>query len=284
MDIKYKLYPYPVLWNKNDDYMTSSFDCEIKLTRDIKRFYLNVKFLLSNKELLEMIEHDLLEYALHIESPFSSYRTIKTSKQNEINIYLSDDNLLGKISLCPFIVAKQDLTNFYNTDWNPDYADTHFNIQKGAILAIGNGYKFSVDKETEDLSKVESIFTIYKRETSEEIPVEIEINSDKIRIGLNIKDYDNYAFMGTDNSINIINAFIIFPALIFTFEKVERSIEDYQDYRWFKALDMILKRYDMSLNESLFASMSSFELAQKIMSFPVSKALFSLNNIANKEN
>ena len=42
MDIKYKLFPYPVLWNKNDDYKTSTFDCDIQLQREIKKFNLKV--------------------------------------------------------------------------------------------------------------------------------------------------------------------------------------------------------------------------------------------------
>ena len=37
MDIKYKLFPYPVLWNKNDDYKTSTFDCDIQLQREMKK-------------------------------------------------------------------------------------------------------------------------------------------------------------------------------------------------------------------------------------------------------
>lgn len=285
MDIKYKLYPYPVLWNKLDDYKTSKFDCDIELHREIKRFVLKVKFKLVNKELEEMIKKGLVEFVLHIESPASSYRILEKSTSGEIKITLADENLLGKISLCPFIVTKQELTNYSNGDWNEDYKGTTFVIPRGSILGIGTQQTFTVDKENEDLSSVPSIFTIYKKETTEEMPVEVEINSDKIRIGLNMTDYDKYAptKFGTEDTVNIVNAFLIYPALIFMFERLKESCEEYSEYRWFKAIDKMLNKYSMKLDEDLVTSKSSFELAQKLMAFPVSKALLSMGNLGDKE-
>ena len=36
MDIKCRLYPHPVLWEKNDDFNHSRFDCDIVLKRNQK--------------------------------------------------------------------------------------------------------------------------------------------------------------------------------------------------------------------------------------------------------
>lgn len=285
MDIKYKLYPHPVLWNKLDDYNTSKFDCDIKLQREIKKFILDVEFTLNNKQLNEMIDKNLAEYVLHIESPATSYRILEKSVSKVMKITLNDERLLGKISLCPFIVAKQDLTNYSNEDWNEDYKETTFSVGKGTILAIGTQQTFTVDKENEDLSTVPSIFTIYKKETVEDMPVEVEINSDKIRIGLNISDYDKYASTkyGTEDIVNIVNAFLIYPALVFMFERLKESFDEYSEYRWFKAINKMLNKYSMKLDEDLVTSKSSLELAQKLMAFPVSKALFSLGDLEEQE-
>ena len=116
MDIKYKLFPYPVLWNKNDDYKTSTFDCDIQLQREIKKFNLKVHFKLDNTELAEMIRNEEVEYILHIESSATSYRLVKNTKSDNLSFELIDKNLLGKINLCPFIVAKKDLIDFTNSD------------------------------------------------------------------------------------------------------------------------------------------------------------------------
>lgn len=285
MDIKYKLYPHPVLWDKLDDYNTSKFDCDIKLQREIKKFVLNIKFNLNNKQLNEMIEKNLAEYVLHIESPATSYRILEKSISKEMKVTLSDERLLGKISLCPFIVAKQELINYTNEDWNEDYKETTFSIAKGTILAIGTQQTFTVDKENEDLSTVPSIFTVYKKEIAEDMPVEVEVNSDKIRIGLNILDYDKYASTkyGTEDVVNIVNAFLIYPALVFTFERLKENFDEYAEYRWFKAISKMFNKYSMKFDEDLITSKSSLELSQKLIGFPVSKALFSLGDLGDQE-
>ena len=51
MEIKYRLYPYPVLWNKNDDYKKpSKFSVEIEAKENFKniKLKLNIYKLISN--------------------------------------------------------------------------------------------------------------------------------------------------------------------------------------------------------------------------------------------
>ena len=288
MDIKYKLFPYPVLWNKNDDYKTSTFDCDIQLQREIKKFNLKVHFKLDNTELAEMIRNEEVEYILHIESSATSYRLVKNTKNDNLSFELIDKNLLGKINLCPFIVAKKDLIDFTNSDWNSEYDNTKFKIYKGSILAIGTQQSFSAERENDDLSHLPSIFMICKKETDEKSPIEINLSSDKIRIMLNINDYNNYSNFkfGNNDNINIINSFLIFPTLVFAFEKLRENFEEFKEYRWFSSIKKIFEKYYKSFNEDLFKSdsVTSFELAQEILELPISKSLISLNNINNLEN
>lgn len=276
MDIKYRLYPHPVLWEANDDYTTSSFSCSFVQTRDIKKFIIEAEFSLKNDELQALIDNGQAEFIVHIESPASSYRLVeKTSHSNKV-IKLSDDNLLGKVSLCPFIVAKENIVSFKNSDWNDDYKDVQFYIEKGTILAIGEQMFFKVNKDNQDLSTVPSIFTIYKKETVEDIPTEIELNDNKIRIGLNIKDYENY-FANVNSNQDIVNSFLLYPVLIFAFERIKENFDDYRDYRWFQAIESIFNTYSIKFNEDLFEAKTSLELVQKFMNYPVSKALADLD-------
>lgn len=277
MDIKYRLYPYPVLWDKNDDFNNSSFECDIDLNRDVKRFILNLTFKLKNQDLKDLIERGKAEYLLHIESSASSYRMAVNTSDTNKSVYLEDEHLLGKVSLCPFIVAKEDIEGYTNKDFNEDYKGITFNLSKGTILAIGTQQIFKVDKENDDLSKLPSVFTVYKKETAEDMPMEIEINNDKIRIGLNIPDYENY-YACVQTKPNIVNAFIIYPAIIYAFERLKEAFDEYKEYRWFMALEKMMKKYGIDLDEDLISSKSSVELAQKIMNFPVKHALSTMIN------
>lgn len=282
MDIKYRLYPHPVLWDKNDDYKNSSFDCDINLKRDIKNFILDLDFRLQNKEIEELIKNGEAEYILHIESPASTFRKVKKFQTPKGSIVLADEHLLGKISLCPFIVAKQDIECFKNNDFNEDYDGVTFKLSKGTIIAIGTQQIFRVDKENEDLSQVPSIFTICKKETVEGMPMEIELNDNKIRITLNKVDYENY-YMNVKTNPTVINAFLIYPSLIFAFERIKENFNEYEDFRWFNALNKMFIKYGMVLDEDLVKSKTSVELAQKVMSLPISKALLDVGTTLDDE-
>ncbi|MFI3326954.1 MAG: hypothetical protein R3Y35_12410 [Clostridia bacterium] len=282
MDIKYRLYPHPVLWEQNDDYQTSKFECEISLEREPHKFILNSEFILTNPELQNLIDNNQAEFIVHIESPASSFRIVEKSITKHKNITLKDENLLGKISLCPFIVAKEDITSFINADWNIDYDGVKFEIEKGTILAIGSQSSFKVDKEKDDLSNVSSIFTVYKKEIAEEMPMEIDLSENKIIIGLNINDYSNYSMYASDNS-NVINSFIIFPVLVFTFERIKESFDEYKDCRWFRALEKMFLNYSLKLDEDLIESRTSIGLAQQVMKLPISNALKGFDKEDNYE-
>ena len=272
MDIKYRLYPHPVLWDKSDDYQKSSFNCSITIERDVKQFILNVEFGLDNEILENLIINKQAEYVLHIESPATSYRILKNTGQNNMKVVLKDEHLMGRVSLCPFIIAKEDFEHYTNNDFNKDYDGAAFNIQKGTVLAIGSQFDFKVDKEKEDLSQIPSIFTIYKKETTDEMGMEVELYSHKIRIGLNITDYERYNVIAR-NMPDVVNSFIILPALIYAFEQIRCDFDDFQEYRWFQSVEKIFKKYSITFNDELLNSKTSLELDQKVMGLTITKDL-----------
>ena len=280
MDIINRLYPYPVLWKKNDDYVNSSFDCDMDISKNFEIITIKIKFKLKNKLIDELIEKGKAEYLVHIESPSTSYRFIKTSVQKELSFDLKDEHLLGTISLCSFIVVKEKMENYYNPQFNSDYEGVEFSLDVGNILAIGSQYKFNVEKNSEELADVPSIFTVYKREDDDSIDMKVEINSDKIRIGLSKDVYENYNHIVSlqMSMINTVNAIILFPTLIYIIEQLKNELEDYEDYRWFQALRRLLKKNSMNLEE-IIDNEESIILAQKIMNMPISKALLSIKDM-----
>lgn len=275
-----------MLWSENDDYNTSIFDCKVELKRDIKKFNLDIKFELKNLEIENLIRNRKAEFVLHIECPETSYRKIVSTDRNSIKWTLKDEDINGKISFCSFIVAKENINKFNSKDWNNDYDCMYFDYERGSIIAIGTQSEFDTDKEEIDLKNVPSIFTIYKKETDDDIPVVIEINQDKIQMGLNIKDYNRYYNLtkyGDSSNIDIINTCLIFPALIYVINELSKDFDEYSDYRWFRALEKMMKNYGVkNFNKAYINDVNSFELAQKIMSNPISKALFGFEEINNR--
>ena len=282
MEIKYKLYPYPVLWDKNDDYKKpSKFSVEVDPKEDFKNIKLKINFLLKDKEIEKLIKENKAEYVVHIEGTSTYFREIISTKETEINYVLKDRDILGRLQVNFFILAKQDIKDYRNDNFNEDYSSETFNLKKGNIIAIADGYRFDIEKNDDELGKISSIFSICKKETVEQTGMTIDMGYEKIRIGLNITDYVNYSQLSQNpNKVDSVNSIIIFPALIYIFEQLKKDFTetDYTEYKWFRALENIFKKNGQELNKELLENEISIDLAQRVLNYPIERAFNSLTN------
>lgn len=282
MEIKYKLYPYPVLWNKNDDYkMPSEFSAEIKTEENFKNTKLKIKFFLKDKEIEKLIRENKAEYVVHIEGTRTYFRDFISTRETEITYELKDRDILGKLEINFFILAKQDIRGYRNDNFNEDYSSEAFNLKKGNIIAIADGYRFDIEKNDDELGKISSIFSICKKETVEQTGMTVDMSYEKIRIGLNITDYVNYSQLSQNpNKVDSVNSIIIFPALIYIFEQLKKDFTetDYTEYKWFRALENIFKKNGQELNKELLENEISIDLAQRVLNYPIERAFNSLTN------
>ncbi|EFE86559.1 hypothetical protein [Fusobacterium periodonticum] len=282
MEIKYKLYPYPVLWDKNDDYKKpSKFSVEVEPKEDFKNIKLKINFLLKDKEIEKLIKENKAEYVVHIEGSSTYFREIISTKETEISYVLKDRDILGRLQVNFFILARQDIKNYKNDNFNEDYSSETFNLKKGNIIAIADGYRFDIEKNDDELGKISSIFSICKKETVEQTGMTIDMGYEKIRIGLNITDYVNYSQLSQNpNKVESVNSIIIFPALIYIFEQLKKDFNetDYTEYKWFRALENIFKKNGEDLNKGLLENEISIDLAQRVLNYPIERAFNSLIN------
>ena len=282
MEIKYRLYPYPVLWNKNDDYKKpSKFLAEVEAKENFKNIKLKINFLLKDKEIENLIKENKAEYVVHIEATSTYFRELISTREAEINYDLKDNDILGRLQMSFFILAKEDILDYKNSNFNEDYSGESFNLKKGNIIAIADSYRFDIEKNDDNLEKVSSIFSICQKETVEQTGMTVDMNSDKIRIALNKTDYINYHQLSQNsNNINIINSIIILPALIFIFEQLKKDFDenDFSDYKWFRALGKIFEKNNQSLNKELLENQLSIDLAQRILNYPIERAFNSLKD------
>ncbi|WP_314294430.1 hypothetical protein [Fusobacterium periodonticum] len=282
MEIKYKLYPYPVLWDKNDDYKKpSKFSVEVEPKEDFKNIKLKINFLLKDKEIEKLIKENKAEYVVHIEGSSTYFREIISTKETEISYVLKDRDILGRLQVNFFILARQDIKNYKNDNFNEDYSSETFNLKKGNIIAIADGYRFDIEKNDDELGKISSIFSICKKETVEQTGMTIDMGYEKIRIGLNITDYVNYSQLSQNpNKVESVNSVIIFPALIYIFEQLKKDFNetDYTEYKWFRALENIFKKNGEDLNKGLLENEISIDLAQRVLNYPIERAFNSLIN------
>ena len=287
MELKYKIFPYPVLWNVHDDFKITSFNSDIKVEKTIKTIRISVDFIIDNCELEKYINEKNAEYLVHVECPLTAYRKVFSSSDKRIEIEINESELNSKVSICTFIVAKRNIDDYRNYDFNDDYAGVSFKVKRGSILAIADQLHVRIDKNTDELAKLPSIISIVKKETNERFGIQVDMTSDKIQIHLNSKDYSDYMLISKMHGLNqTMHSSLILPALIYVFEQLKCNMEEYESYRWFRSIGLVLKKHNMILNEELLRDKTSLELAQKLLDMPTERtftALLALNNLEEED-
>ena len=76
MDIKYKLYPYPVLADYSDDYNDKVFNTSIDMVREGHNLRLDFVSELSSESIKKLIAEGKASYVYHIECAQTGFRDI----------------------------------------------------------------------------------------------------------------------------------------------------------------------------------------------------------------
>lgn len=287
MDIRHRLYPYPVLSDTTDDYVDSSYSMDLEVTKGIRELCFKISLKLENKQIQQMIYEGLAEYVIHIECSYTAYRTVIKTDNTIIEKSIPDHKLNGTVAVCAFIVAKTSLPAYYNSCFNEDYDGMSFHLHRGNIIAIGGQTNIKVIKEVEELSKIPSIFTICRNAEDIDDSMKIEITGEKIVIVLCNKSFGNYKMLtGMPQMLPVLHSMLIVPTLIFTFERLKsEGTSEYEDLRWYKSIERALKKYNLTLDAELLENTPSFELAQKSLDLPIDRALdaLAIQDMADEE-
>lgn len=137
MEIRNRLFPYPVLCLENDDYFDCTFNITVKQIEELKDIILQFDVELNNKELLKLIREGKAEYLVHIECSNTSFRKVVRNAGNSFDYRIPKAKVNKEVFLVGMIVAKQPIKGFYSQKFNEDY-DEAVDFEKGAIMAYRN--------------------------------------------------------------------------------------------------------------------------------------------------
>lgn len=285
MRVRYKLFPYPVLCSETDDYLDNQFYVDFKVAKNINEIQFSMSLIMNDEKLQQMIRDKMIEIVYHFECSKTLFRKLYSTNCMEKIISIEEKYLNGRLDVCCFLIARKSFGEYINNNFNDDYDRRSFNIKKGNILAFYNLPKIEFTKNTDELSSVSSIFSILRREDVEKKGITIELDGDKIKIWLGNEEFYKYR----DNARNalfqpMLHAILILPTLIYAFDVLAKDgIEEYEQNRWFKALSKVLETSGITLTAETIDDYGSFELAQKILNFPVNRALQNMNSDSDED-
>lgn len=278
MEIKYKIYPYPVLSSFSNGYRSGTFDVSIDPVKDGYDVRIDFVATLTCQSLLDCINQGVAKYVYHLECAQTGFRTVvQTDKISEVYTLLSK-TVNGKLQICPFIVATQDIKGYSSEDFHDDYHGFTFDIEAGCVMAVGKMVTIDITKDIDDLANTPSIFNIIKNPDPACQQMLVDMSGRKIMIKLPVADFYSYKALSTTPLAQpILNSLTVVPALIFVLEELkalspaERAENSY--LLWYKVLSKaLLTQFDCDVESETFNSQNLILLAQKLINSPLSDA------------
>jgi hypothetical protein len=285
MEIRNRLFPYPVLAFYNDDYINSLFDVSVstEIGKQVIKFAFDVN--LENDLLYNLIENDDADFAIHIECPSTSFRELVRFSDNEYEHQIDAGKLNGKVQICSFVLAKKEIKNYVNPQFNTYFEGIEFEMERNNILAISASTEVSIEKNYDEIKGVNSIFVVVPNHTEGASFVETSLNQDIIYVRLPIKEFENYKLVKySKQHVKLIHSLFIIPILVQIFElfksSSEGTMEDYGDFLWYKSLAKSFKNKGYAFTSEFLSQRDSFSLAQDMADNPI---LCSIDSIFNTD-
>lgn len=279
MKLKADLFPYPVLHKDLDDYTDSKFDVEIELVEETPlEVVFNVSFELQDDSLQYLIDDNLACFAVHAEGKASSYRRIfeLSKNEDEIEIRFRTDEISKKILVNGMLVAKEDIYDYSNPNFNSIYYGEDFMIpviEKGEILAFENTIELDFEFENRENPSARSMIQIA---STDKDTMQIDISGDKIIVYLPEKDYSAYSGLSTASYAKqrLLLVTIVLPTLTYVLERMADGGASDPTLEWVNSMLQLLEENNISFEQLKDDPSRSLEYAQKLLNYPVKNSLF----------
>lgn len=281
MEIKNRLFPYPVLCDETDDYNDEQFLVTSSIKETMNSITVEVHFSINDSAIINLIRSGFAEYALHLECSTTSFRKLLRSDTNEIKYEIPKSRVNREVAVLALVVAKRKIENFTSDYLNEDYRGSSISFEKASILAYRNMPKLRVLKNYEELAGNESLFSIVKVGLPDDDtipPLKFDLNDDRIKILVDAKTYEAYIHFKQKPAIAM--SLLVLPALVFMIDVVSNDSESFSNKGWYIKMEKFYKAQGMNFIEYIQdRDKNLIEIAQEMLKSPIGIAYRNLMEI-----
>ena len=274
MEIRNRLFPYPLLCDETDDYEEEELNVTSSTREGINDISVLVSFNLQNQEMLDLIRMVYAEYVLHLECSSTSFRKVIRSDVSEIAYSIPKSRVNVEVTVLALVVAKRRIENFISDSLNEDYEGESITFEKASILAYKNLPRIYVYKNYEELAGNESLFSIIKvglPDDEEVKPLTFDLTGDRIKIMVDPKTYAAYIHFQQKSSIAM--SMLVMPALLYMIDELKESFDSFSNYIWFVKMKQFYKAQGKDFRDDvIFSDRNIVEIAQEMLKWPIGKA------------
>ena len=273
MKLSSRSYPYPVVGNR-DDVPGVAFQASLEMTSDKQTVYIETDIKCSSKTINDLIKKKQACFTLHVECSNTVFRKAFDFTQANHRIAIPSEQLNDLVEVNVFARAMCNISPYRVDRAHADYGDTAFQIERGVILAIGEGQVFPLDCNYDSLSKIGSIMNIQESSEDGDQPMSVNFESEKIQIILSKKDFHEYKVLKALDTVSVpLMTAIVLPVLIEALNEAKEHPDD--DRRWIR----VLTRKVESLNLKIEGE--ALEIAQLILELPIKRTFAIAKSLAD---
>ena len=277
MQVEYRSYPHPVLSYFSNDFSNGLFQTNIKPSVTKTNYHFQILSKTSCAGLLALVEAGVAVHATHVECRATRYRKLFKSAKEVSEFDIAAQCLEGKVQLCNFIIADQNIPDYKLEEFHPDFEQFSFRIRKGDVLAVDRDRSFLAEKDHDPLQKLPSIFTITKNTDVSAPPMEVDMTGHKVVILLSEEVFGNYKELSVDKAkVTTLSSLVVVPALVHLLDTVFLDAPLAQggnDRRWFTVLNRKLKELGYDIAAGTDFPDSSLVIAQRLLGLPLAHGL-----------
>lgn len=240
-----KSFPYPVLTKENGSILNSSLDFKYSIIND-KNLKCLVKVDLKNRDLKKLIKEEKAAFITLIDCPKTRFRKTILSKEYEYEFEIEDFNLKNRVEIASMIISIEDL-EYTNKDFDDDSQGDVYFIPKNNILGYDEDITFEIERNTDSMENLPSIFSIILNTESGAPSLTLDLNDNKIKLLLNTKNYELYKNLRENQQLEeILASLFIVPALTMILSQLPDLEDQYGNSNWFHSIVTRLKNLGIS--------------------------------------
>jgi hypothetical protein len=213
---------------------------------------------------------------LHVECSNTLFRRAYEFHEPQHRISIVADNLNDAVEVNVFVRATVRIPCYCIPEAHSDYAGAAFDVQRGDILAVGEGHVFHIDSDFDSLSRIGSVMQINESPKDGDIPMEPSFEGEKIVIFLSKSDFADYKVLKHHEGVRgPLTTTIVLPVLVEALHILKEESDGTSDTRrWVRALSRRIE--SLGLNDESQPLLQ----AQKLLELPVKRALSSSRMLA----
>ncbi len=230
-------YPYPLLREKAEDFINSSFSGDIEILRENQGFRVVPHFSTNNEQINNLIQAGIFSYAVQIQCRSTYYRAVEYVRNNN-SFFIHANKVHELVELCPCIISLKDYENYFSEDFVPAFKLAQVNVYKNDVVGIGNIIRFNAYYKADEVKNARSVITIQEDDSVEYI--QIDMDHPNIIVKLPKSQHEAYWRIGysTTDQVTLLTAIVSVPVIALALGKIDSDNDenDYAELPWYKSL------------------------------------------------